>query len=275
MYFLPLDQRVPWPPYAVAAAKQAIYEGFREAALDPRIGVGIIADEASGVAILRDASARGIPTTCAIGGNHHLAADVREAAARARASGAHDWMITVDYNPDGHPGADAAQAARARQLCEEARRSPGVGVMCDLIVPPMAGQIAYGVRAFDCDLLPGLTTRAVAELVSRGVDPDAWAIQGLETREDYLPLLRAAAGGGRHTGVVVRAAGHGDRTTRQLMGVGLSVTGVIGVILSRVVFWEPAAAWMSGRTTRATAVAAVASLFRQWATLPAAERRVS
>ena len=275
MYLLPLDQRMPWPTGVVATAKKAIYDGFRQAADGAMVEAGVIADKSSGAAILRDAAARGYAAACALGTIDDPAADIDDAVADARACGAADCMAVLQYNPDGRRSTNVWQAARARRLCDAARREPDARILCDLVVPATKTQIARGVGAFDRDLLPELTARAISELVEAGVDPWAWVIQGFERRPDYLRVVRAAERGRHGAGCFIRAAGHSDETTRRLMATGLSVPGVIGLVLSRAAFWEPAAAWMSGRTTRATVVATVASLFRTWITLSVMERKVS
>jgi len=275
MYLLPLDQRMPWPPGVVATAKKAIYEGFRQAADGAVVEAGVIADEASGAAILRDAATHGYAAACAIGTIDDPTADIDDAVLHARACGASDWIVVLHYNPDGRRSTNAWQAERARRLCAAARRDRHARILCDLVVPATKTQIERGVGAFDRDLLPELTARAISELVEAGVDPWAWVIQGFERRPDYLRVVRAAARGSHGGGCFIRAAGHSDETTRRLMATGLSVPGVVGLVLSRAAFWEPAAAWMSGRTTRAAVVATVASLFRTWTNLSVIERKVS
>jgi myo-inositol catabolism protein IolC len=275
MYLLPLDQRMPWPPGVVATAKKAIYDGFRAAADGAPVAAGVIADESSGADILRDAATRGFAAACTLGAVDNPSVDLEDAVAHARACGAAQWMTVLRYNPDARRSTNDWQAARARRVCEAARREPGARILCDLVVAANATQIARGVGAFDRDLLPELTARAIVELLDAGVDPWAWVIQGFERRSDYVRVVDAAQRGSRRAGCFIRAAGHRDETTRRLMTTGLSVPGIVGVVLSRVAFWEPAAVWMSGRATRATVVATVASLFRTWVNLPGVERRAS
>jgi hypothetical protein len=63
---------------------------------------------------------------------------------------------------------------------------------------------------------------------------------------------------------LVRAAGHGSDSTRERMIAGLSVPGVRGIVLGPHRFWEPAASWVCGGTSRTAAVATVASEFQTW-----------
>jgi len=266
MLMLPLDQHVSWQPAAVIAAKLAVYHGFRAAAESaPGCEVGIIADEESGRMILRDAAVRGFTTACAIGTIDDPRTDADAAAvAHARACSATYWKVGIHYNPDGPGLSKTRQVVRMRRFSELVLQPAGVPLMCDLVVPPTAAQIASGIWNFDRSLLPALTVRAMREMLDAGVEPDVWVIEGFDRRDAYERVVEAAARGARPAGCFVRAAGHGDETTRHRMAVGLSVTGIVGVILGRAPFWEPAVEWMGGRRTRATAVATVAARVRSW-----------
>jgi myo-inositol catabolism protein IolC len=266
VYYLPLDQRVPWQADAVAAAKQAIYDGFLQAMASgiPARVAGIIADESSGAAILRDAAAQGFATACTIGPVESPAATVDQAlAVHASTCAAALWRVSIRYNPGGDRIQNATQATRGRALSRVVALGQR-GLMCDLVVSPTAAQIARGIRAFDRDLRAELTARAMTELAEAGVEPAAWIFEGFEAPEEYARIVTASRRGGGHPACLVRANGYGDATTRRLMAVGLSVPGIAGVVLGPRAFWEPAAAWMRGRTTRAEAVATVASRFRSW-----------
>jgi myo-inositol catabolism protein IolC len=263
---MPLDQRALWQPAAVATAKRAIYDGFRAAAETlPPGTVGVIADELTCSRVLRDAAARGFVTACAIGSIEDAGTEIGHgASAHARDCYATYWKAIVRYNPGGVALHNARQVARARRLFEDVMRPAGVPLMCDLVVAPTASQIERGIRAFERDLLPGLTAKAVTELLDGGVTPDAWVIEGFERPHEYEQVVSAAGRGGRCPRCFVRAAGHSEVTTGRRMAVGLSVAGVIGVVFGRHGFWEPAAEWISGRSTRSAAVTAVASHLRSW-----------
>jgi hypothetical protein len=267
VYFLPLDRRLPWQTGAVTAAKRVIYEGFRQAVIGevlPRCA-GIIADELTAGGVLRDAAARGFATMCSRGPLDGPAANVDDAVmAHAAECTADSWRVNVRYNPGGNHAHNTTQADRARVLIRTLAGAAHARVACDLVVSPTAAQIARGIRAFDRDLRGELTACAITELAEQGVEPDIWIVEGFESQEDYARVVAAAHRSGRHAGCLVRAAGYGDETTCRLMAAGLSVAGIVGVVLAPAAFWEPATAWMKGETTRAAAVAAVARRLRSW-----------
>jgi myo-inositol catabolism protein IolC len=265
MYLLPLTQQVPWHLAAISAAKWAVYDGFRAAIADAGLSpgeAGVIADEHSGATIVRDAAARGLMTVCTAGRASDVGFD--GVGAHASTCEATYWKTVVSYNPEGDSASNGRQASRLSWIAERLRHRPRPRLMCDLVVPPTQVQLTSGIRTYGRRMLPGLTKRAIAQLLDAGVDPDVWVIEGFEREDEYREVVKTAARGGRPARSFVRAAGHSDSTTRDLMSVGLSVPGILGVVLPRAPFWESAVAWMSGRTTRAVAVATVRAQVRDW-----------
>jgi hypothetical protein len=263
VYFVPLDQRVPWQLRVVVAAKRAVYDGFCEAAAGGP-PAGLIADEESGGAILREAAQRGFVTACALGPVDRPEASVDvPLSTHACICPATFWRVVVRYNPGGSRTHNGTHATRARRLRDAVLAPARVRLMCDLVIPPTSSQIARGIRAFDRELRPGLTEQAINELVDAGVTPHAWVVEGFESPADYGRVVAAARRGGADTVCLVRAAGYSDETTRRMMAVGLSVSGVAGVVLAPALAWDPVAAWMRGETSRGVAVAAIASRVRR------------
>jgi myo-inositol catabolism protein IolC len=269
MYLVPLDRQAPWPAAALMAAKHAVYEGVAKAASDvglPAGEAGIIVDEHSGASILREATGAGFQTACAIKtvDDPGFAGDEMADAAHLDSCRAPYWRVVLRYNPEGDRAANFRQAAWTRRLSDALRRRGGPRLMCDLVVAPTQWQIALGIRAYERDVLPLLTRRAITQLLEAGVEPDVWVTEGFARRDEYVRVLEAITSKGRSSRCLVRAAGHANETTRELMTVGLSVPGVDGVVLGRAPFWEPAASWICGRSSRAVAVSAVASEFLAW-----------
>jgi myo-inositol catabolism protein IolC len=265
MFLLPLTQQVPWHLAAITAAKWAVYDGFRAAIDDADLSpseAGVIADEHSGAEILHDAATRGLMTVCTVGRASDVGFD--GIAAHANTCEAAYWKTVVSYNPDGDGAFNGQQASRLMRISDRLRRRPRPRLMCDLVVPPTQLQLTSGIRVYGSSLLPALTRRAVAQLVDAGVDPDVWVIEGFERREAYREVVATAERRHRPAACFIRAAGHSDSTTRDLMSVGLVVPGIVGVVLPRATFWESIVAWMSGRTTRSVAVATIRTQVRDW-----------
>jgi hypothetical protein len=276
VYLLRLDPHVPWRPAAVEAAKRALYDGFRLGAADLAGAgelpegekLGIIVDQTS-ADILHDAISLGFVSACTVGPIGDAVFEGEEGdefALHPVASGASYWRVAIRFNPDDGPGLNPRQVRRLRRLSEALLETAAPRLICDLIVPPTQWQLARGIRAFDRELLPRLTSRAIAWLVDAGIGPDLWVTEGFERQQDYERVLAAAMGAANTVGCLVRAAGHSDARTSDLMSVGLSTPGVAGIVLGPAPFWEPVTSWIHERTRRARGVAAVAEQFRAWVT---------
>jgi hypothetical protein len=268
VYLLRLDPHLPWQPAALEAARRAMYDGFRSAvgASPLHSHFGVVVDSRSAT-ILRDAIAQGFRTVCTVDSIARSEPDAGgsdECLVNPFACDATYWRVVIRLNPTDESGLTARQLARLRRLSDDLRRPFGPRLLGDLVVPPTHWQLAHGIRAFDRELLPDLTSRAIAWLSDAGVAPDVWAIEGFEQREAYEQVVAVATRPGETVGCLVRAAGHSDTTTFNLMTIGLATPGIRGVVLGPAPFWEPAVAWMKGRSTRSRAVAGVADQFRSW-----------
>lgn len=268
IYLLRLDPHLPWQPAAVEAAKRAVYDGFRAAA-ETGAGpgqFGVIVDERSTV-ILRDAIAHGFQTACSVGAVGSQDFDNKDpcgSAVHPVACAVSYWRVVVRFNPADEHGLASRQLEQLRRLSEALRPPSRPRLICDLVVPPTQWQLTHGIRVFDRELLPQLTSSALAWLLDAGVTPELWVIEGFEQQSDYQRVLDVATRNDHTIGCLVRAAGHSDATTLDLMTVGLSMPRIVGVVLGPAPFWEPVATWMMGRTTRSRAVAGVAEQFRSW-----------
>jgi myo-inositol catabolism protein IolC len=283
VYLLRLDPHFPWRPAAVEAAKRAAFDGFRLGVADlSRAGdlredakPGFIVDEASAAQMLHEAANQGYTSVCTVGAIGDAGFENEEGdefIVHAAAGAATYWRVVVRFNPGDGGELTTRQVARLRRLSDALIARGGPRLICDLIVPPTQWQLSRGIRAFDRELLPQLTTSAIAWLVAVGITPDVWVTEGFERQDDYMQVLASAMRAPNTVGCLVRAAGHSDARTFDLMSVGLSTPGVTGIVLGPAPFWEPVTSWMHGRTTRARAVAAVAEQFRSWVTRLEASR---
>jgi hypothetical protein len=268
VYLLRLDPHLPWQPAAVEAAKRAMYDGFRAAVEGSatRSRFGIIVDARS-MMVLRDAAAEGFCTVCTVpsirsgrgetGTRHERPMDPSACAATY-------WRVVVRFNPTDDGGLTDVDLARLRRLSDDLRQGFGPRLLCDLVVAPTQWQLSHGIERFDRELLPGLTALAIDRLIDAGIVPALWTIEGVEQPSAYERIVAAAMCRPETAGCLVRAAGHSDTTTFRLMATGLATLGILGVVLGPAPFWEPAIAWMTGRSTRARAIAAIAEQFQSW-----------
>jgi myo-inositol catabolism protein IolC len=257
----------------IAAAKQVIYDGFKQAlaAGVPGDKAAILVDEQFGGAILRDAGAHGYATACPAEKSGQEEFDFEYGDDFARHVELFDptfCKVLVRYNPEGDRALNRRQAARLRQLSEYLHDGNRSRFMFELLVPAEKSQLerlANDKRAYDRELRPRLVVAAIRELQDAGVEPDVWKIEGLERREDCEAIVAVARRGGRdRVGCIVLGRGQDEQKVREWLSIAAGVPGFIGFAVGRTDFWEPLVGWRAEKTTRGQAVAEIARRYREF-----------
>jgi myo-inositol catabolism protein IolC len=257
----------------IAAAKQVIYDGFKDAVAAgvPKAKAAILVDEQFGATILRDAAAQGYATACPAEKSGQAEFDFEYGDDFAR----HIELfhptfckVLVRYNPEGDQVLNQRQAARLRHLSEYLHRKSRSRFMFELLVPAEKAQLQRlggDKKAYDLELRPRLMVGAIRELQDAGVEPDVWKIEGLERREDCESIVAAARRGGRdRVGCIILGRGEDEKKVREWLTTAARVPGFIGFAVGRTDFWEPLVGWRAKRTTREQAVAEIARGYREF-----------
>jgi 5-dehydro-2-deoxygluconokinase len=286
LYILPFDHRgsfqtkmfgwkgklTPEQTAEIAAAKQVIYDGFREAitAGVAKERAGILVDEQFGAAILRDAARRGYITACPAEKSGQDEFDFEYGADFAKHIEEFNptfCKVLVRYNPEGEKALNERQAERLSRLSEYLHRT-GRLFMFELLVPAEPAQLERvkgDKKAYDRDVRPGLMVGAIQELLGLGVEPDVWKIEGLDRRSDCEKVVAAARRGGRDkVSCIVLGRGEDDKKVREWLTIGAGVPGFIGFAVGRTTFWDPLVDWRAKKATREAAAAEVARRYREW-----------
>ncbi len=257
----------------IAAAKQVIYDGFKDAiaAGVPKEKAGILVDEEFGAAILHDAAAHEYATACPAEKSGQAEFDFEYGDDFARHIEMFDptfCKVLVRYNPEGDRELNRRQAARLRHLSEYLHRKGRSRFMFELLVPAEKAQlqlIAGDKKAYDLELRPRLMVGAIRELQGAGVEPDVWKIEGLDRREDCERIVAAARSGGRNrVGCIILGRGEDEKKVREWLTIAAGVPGFVGFAVGRTDFWEPLVGWRAKRTTREQAVAEIARRYREF-----------
>ena len=257
----------------IAAAKQVIYDGFKDAVAAgvPRDKAGILVDEEFGAAILRDAAAHGYATACPAEKSGQAEFDFEygddfvEHIERFHPA---FCKVLVRYNPEGDQALNRRQAARLKRLSDYLHGKGRSRFMFELLVPAEKAQlqlIAGDKKAYDLELRPPLMVGAIRELQGAGVEPDVWKIEGLDRREDCERIVAAARSGGRNrVGCIILGRGEDEKKVREWLTIAAGVPGFVGFAVGRTDFWEPLVGWRAKRTTREQAVAEIARRYREF-----------
>jgi len=256
----------------IAAAKQVIYDGFKDAVAAgvPKEKAGILVDEQFGAAILRDAKAHGYITACPAEKSGQDEFDFEYGEEFAKHIEAMDPTFTkvlVRYNPEADETLNRQQSARLKRLSDYLHSESHRLFMFELLVPAEKAQLDQvngDKHAYDVEIRPGLMVRAIEQLQDAGVEADVWKIEGLDRREDCEKVVAVAHRKGRDkVGCIILGRGEDDKKVYEWLTIAAKVPGFIGFAVGRTVFWEPLIDWRAKKITREEAVAEIARRYRR------------
>jgi myo-inositol catabolism protein IolC len=288
LYILPFDHRgsfqtkmfgwtgtlSPQQTAEIAAAKQVIYDAFRESvsAGVPKEKAGILVDEQFGAAILRDAAEQGYATACPAEKSGQDEFDFEygnDLDQHIEAFQPTFCKVLVRYNPEGDQSLNQRQAARLQRLSDYLHSSRSRSrFMFELLVPAEKAQLDQlkgDKKAYDLRVRPRLMEQAIEQLQDEQVEPDVWKIEGLDRHEDCERIVAAARRGGRDSvGCIILGRGEDDRKVREWLTVAAAVPGFIGFAVGRTSFWDPLIDWRAKKITRHAAVAEIARRYQEF-----------
>jgi 5-dehydro-2-deoxygluconokinase len=256
----------------IAAAKQVIYDGFKDAVAAgvPKEKAGILVDEQFGAAILRDAKAHGYITACPAEKSGQDEFDFEYGEEFGKHIEAFDLTfskVLVRYNPEGDETLNRQQSARLKRLSDYLHSESHRLFMFELLVPAekaQLGRVNGDKHAYDVEIRPGLMVGAIEQLQDAGVEADVWKIEGLDRREDCEKVVAVAHRKGRDkVGCIILGRGEDDKKVYEWLTIAAKVPGFIGFAVGRTVFWEPLIDWRAKKITREAAVAEIARRYRR------------
>jgi 5-dehydro-2-deoxygluconokinase len=260
----------------IAAAKQVIYDGFKQAiaAGVPKEKAGILVDEQFGAAILRDAAATGYRFACAAEKSGQEEFDFQygaDFAAHIEAFHPTFSKVLVRYNPEGDRALNRRQAERLHQLSEYLQSSGNSLFMFELLVPAEKAQLESlkgDKSVYDRELRPHLMAGAIRELQDAGVEADIWKIEGMDRREDCERIVEVARRDGRDkVACIILGRGESEEHVKEWLTTAARVDGFIGFAVGRTDFWDPLVGWRAGKIAREAAMSAIAQRYREFVDL--------
>jgi myo-inositol catabolism protein IolC len=286
LYLLPFDHRHSYvtgmfnfkPPLtadeqeAVAASKQVIYDGFRQALGNdvPIRCAAILVDEEFGADILHDAIKNGYVTALAIekSGSNEFEFEYGAAFAEHIETFSPTFAkVLVRYNPENDTALNRRQTARLKQLSDYCRAADQL-FMFELLVPATKAQmdrVQADTQIYDLRIRPELVLQTIRTLQDAGVEPDVWKIEALDRREDCERVVETVRRDGRHdVGCIVLGRGADEKKVAGWLETAASVPGFIGFAVGRTTFWDAVADYEANKTSRQEAVSRVARRYREW-----------
>jgi myo-inositol catabolism protein IolC len=254
----------------IAEAKAVILEGALQAvdAGIPREAAGVLVDEEYGADLARRARKEGLLLAMPAEKSgqdefdFEFGEDFGEHVEEFDPTFA---KVLVRYNPEGDPEANAGQLVRLERLStwlhERDRK-----LLFELLVPALSEQLQSvgGDRdRYDRDVRPGLMLQAIRDCHERGVEPDVWKIEGLESEEDCRAVAEQARSGGRDgVACVVLGRGADREAVERWLRTGAGVPGFVGFAIGRTIWFEPLKAWLEGGASPSDASGRIADTYR-------------
>ncbi|MBO0863280.1 MAG: DUF2090 domain-containing protein [Chloracidobacterium sp.] len=257
----------------IAAAKEVIYDGFKEAveAGAPKEKAGILVDERFGASILRDSAARGYTFAYPVekSGQDEFEFQYGEDFDKhIEAFNPTFCKVLVRYNPEGDQDLNRRQAARLKRLSEYLLAKDRSRFMFELLVPAeqtQLDQVKGDKKKYDLELRPRLMVQAIHQLQDARVEPDVWKVEGLDRREDCEKVVAAAQRGDRNkVSCIVLGRGENEQKVREWLRMAAGVPGFIGFAVGRTSFWDPLIDLRAKKITREAAVAEIARRYREF-----------
>jgi myo-inositol catabolism protein IolC len=260
---------------AIEHGKLLVFQGLLEAiATGASVSsAGVLVDERYGAAVARGARQRSIDLAMPIerSGQQIFTLEYGDLVGG-------EWLDHIaEFDPDqvkvlvrDNPDDDPVQ--REQQLedlaivswaLKEAARS----FIIELVVPATPTQLeSVGGDAlrYDAEVRPELTVRLIAEYYGRRIEPTLWKIEGLESADAAVSVVRAAQSGGRTETrcIILGRDAPADRLDHWL-SIAAVTPGFIGFAIGRSIWEQPLRDLLAGGT-EATLVTAVAAAYRHF-----------
>jgi myo-inositol catabolism protein IolC len=252
----------------IADAKHLIFEGMlraTEQGLEPD-ATGVLVDEQFGEphGIPAQAKERGLLLAMPVEKSGQDEFDFQygeEFGAHIEKFDPNFSKVLVRYNPDGDQGMNERQSKRLARLGEWLHANDRK-YLFELLVPAEPDQlerVGGDSDRYDSELRPELMRRTIVELQERGVEPDIWKIEGVDTAQDCDSIARTTRRDGRD-GVVCVVLGRGadNHKVDAWLRAGAPVPGYAGFAIGRSIWWDALKGFLEGSIEREAAAQEIA-----------------
>ena len=255
-------------------AKHVVYDGF-EAALATGVtkdNAGILVDERFGADILGEGEAKGYIIACPAekSGQEEFDFEYGEDFAKHIETLRPTFCkVQVRYNPEGNQAKNLRQSARLKRLSDYLHGESRSLFMLELLVPPERAQLKElkgdKKAAYEVEIRPRLKVEAIQQLQDAQVEPDVWAVEGLDCREDCEKVVVAARSNGRDkVGCMILGEDADQEKVREWLKTAAGVPGFIGFAAGRTIFSDPLTRWNARKSTAQAAASEIGQLFREF-----------
>ncbi|MDA1258584.1 MAG: DUF2090 domain-containing protein [Chloroflexi bacterium] len=171
----------------------------------------------------------------------------------------------VPYNPGEETQVNEAQQRKLRRLSEICRSS-GPKLTLELVMRPTQAQLdqSASVEAWDAEIRPGLIVQAIRELQETGVEPDLWALRGINNPAAMATATAQACVDDRKAGVLFTVGDESSSTAeldQDLVNLAARTPGCHGLVLGPSIYATDLSAYDAGEIERGEAGARIAERY--------------
>jgi 5-dehydro-2-deoxygluconokinase len=251
--------------------KMLIYKGIKKAveSLIPKENAAILVDEEFGQEVLLDAKHNGFTTILTIEKSGHeefdfMYKDFKEHIEKFKP----DFVkVLIKYNPKDSTDLKKRQQDKLKILSDYAHEN-NYKFLLEVLVLPTKEQLfeVNGSReAYDRKLRPELTAEVIRTLQTKGIEPDVWKLEGMETASDYSDVIKEVRSGGRkNVSVVILGRGANEEKVHEWLRIGAKANGVIGFAVGRTIFWDVIEKFYKGQIGKASVIEVIGKKFESF-----------
>nr|MBI5455521.1 DUF2090 domain-containing protein [Candidatus Levybacteria bacterium] len=251
--------------------KMLIYKGIKKAVenMIPKENVAILVDEEFGEEVLLDAKHNGFITILTIEKSGHEEFDFmyKDFKAHIEKFKPDFAKVLIKYNPKDSEELKKRQQEKLKIISDYCHEN-NYRFLLEVLVLPTKEQlfeVSGNREAYDKELRPELTAEVVRTLQAKGIEPDVWKLEGMETVLDYLGVIAEAKSSGRKdVGVVILGRGANEEKVQEWLKVGAKVDGVIGFAVGRTIFWDVIEKFYKGQIGRASVINVIGKKFESF-----------
>ncbi len=251
--------------------KMLIYKGIKKAVEKavPKENAGILVDEEFGEEVLLDAKRNGFITILTIEKSgqeefNFMYENFKEHIEKFKP----DFVkVLIQYNPKDSQDLKERQQKNLKIISDYAHEN-NYKFLLEVLVLPTKEQLnkVNGEReAYDRKLRPELTIEVIKTFQAKGIEPDIWKLEGMETAIDYSGVISEVRSGGRESvGVVILGRGAKEEKVQEWLRIGARVNGVIGFAVGRTIFWDVIEKFYKGEMGKASVIEVISKKFESF-----------
>lgn len=251
--------------------KMLIYKGFKKAVEEriPTESAAILCDEEFGEEVMFDARHNGYITILTIekSGQNTFEFQYKDFEQHIEKFKPTFTKVLIKYNPKDSEEIKEKQQNNLKIISDYSHKN-NYKFLLEVLVLPTKEQLEQvnGQRDdYDVKLRPELTAEVVKSLQVKGIEPDVWKLEGMDSANDYTGVIKEAKSDRReNVSVVILGRGAKEEKVQEWLRVGSKVEGVIGFAVGRTIFWDSIEKFYKGEIGKAEVIETISQKFQEF-----------